>query len=57
MDNEHDTPLILKEEYSNKVANGILAYLNVGKKETTTEEIKEETTETVIETHSKIDVK
>lgn len=57
MDNEHDTPLILTEEYSNKVANGILAYLNVGKKETTTEEIKEETTETVIETHSKIDVK
>ena len=60
MDNEHDTPLILTEEYSNKVANGIadgiLAYLNV-EKNTATEEVKQEIVEAVVDTHSKIDVK
>lgn len=37
MDNEHDTPLILTEEYANKVANGIaegiLTYYNIEKEE------------------------
>ena len=37
MDNEYDTPIILTEEYANKVANGIaegiLAYLNIEKDE------------------------
>lgn len=60
MDNEHDTPLIITEEYSNKVANGIadgiLAYLNV-EKNTATEEVKQEIVEAVVDTHNKIDVK
>lgn len=38
MDNEHDTPIILTEEYAIKVANGIiegiLSYCNIEKKET-----------------------
>lgn len=41
MDNEHDTPIIITEEYANKVSNGIaegiLAYYNIERKEEETE--------------------
>lgn len=61
MDNEHDTPLILTEGYSNKVANGIaegiLAYLNIEKKGTSAEEAKQETSQATVETRNKIGVK
>ena len=61
MDNEHDTPLILTEEYANKVANGIadgiLAYLNIEKKDNTVEEVKNEVVENTVTEKRKIDVK
>ncbi|MCI8396813.1 MAG: N-acetylmuramoyl-L-alanine amidase [Clostridia bacterium] len=57
MDNEHDTPLILTEEYATKVASGIadgiLAYLNIEKKE----EHKTEAVENTVTEKRKIDVK
>lgn len=64
MDNTNDTPLILTEEYANKVANGIadgiLAYCNIEKKE----EAKNETDQQLVNNCSnssnsskKIDVK
>lgn len=59
MDNEHDTPLILTEEYSNKVANGIadgiLAYLNIKKEEV--ESKPQEIVKPVQNQTKKIDVK
>lgn len=61
MDNEHDTPLILTEEYATKVANGIadgiLAYLNIEKKDNTVEEVKNEVVENTVTEKRKIDVK
>lgn len=62
MDNEYDTPLILTEEYANKVANGIadgiLAYLNIEKKEEVKVESKpQETIKPVQNQAKKIDVK
>lgn len=58
MDNKHDTPLILTEEYSNKVANGIadgiLSYWYIEKKE----EVKKDTAveNTTAQEKKKIDV-
>lgn len=57
MDNGHDTPLILTEEYANKIAKGIaegiLEYCNVEKKE----EVKTETKQNIEQENKKIDVK
>ena len=61
MDNEHDTPLILTEEYASKVANGIadgiLEYYNIEKKEEVKAESKPQEITEPVEEHSKIDVK
>lgn len=61
MDNANDTPLILTEEFANKVANGIaegiLAYLNIEKKEEVKVESKPQEITELVQEPSKIDVK
>ncbi len=61
MDNEYDTPIILTEEYANKVANGIaegiLAYFNIEKKEETKNDTVSNTTTQQVQEKKKIDVK
>lgn len=61
MDNEHDTPLILTEEYATEVArgiaDGILTYLNIENKEETKVESKPQEPIKQVEEKRKIDVK
>jgi len=61
MDNANDTPIILTEEYANKVANGIadgiLRYLNIEKKEEVKVESKPQEITEPVQQHPKIDVK
>jgi len=53
MDNENDTPIILTEEYANKIAKGIaegiLTYYNIEKKTTVTENTTVQETKSIID--------